>query len=227
MSHKLLVEWSWITGLSKQDILAFISLHFSEELIDTLETSKIIANNVVVHISDYKDPDAQLTEYSTEDFKQKLDSLPPSQQAELLTGVIAWINYWDEIVVFNQDFVFELYSVLMWKSLEEAEVEYLAWLSTPEIIKAYKIWVISHELWHSIYDLKINATPLQHEWKEITDTFWPVSKYVQQYVVWDDIYYEENFTESLRIYTTNPQYLYKKYPRIYMFILSNFPDISV
>lgn len=227
MSHKLLVEWSWIAGLSKQDILAFISLHFSEELIDTLETSKIITDNVVVHISDYKDPNAQLTEYSTEVFKQKLDSLPPSQQAELLTGVIAWINYWDEIVVFNQDFVFELYSVLMWKSLEEAEVEYLAWLSVPEIIKAYKIWVIPHELWHSIYDLKINDTPLQHEWKEITDAFWPVTKYVQQYVVWDDIYYEENFTESLRIYTTNPQYLYKKYPRIYMFILCNFPDISV
>lgn len=224
MWYKLFIEWSWINGLSNQDILHFITLHFSEKLINFLTLPQIHTEDSVVYVWEYTDPEPVI--YTKEEFQQKIDLLPKNKRSALLDGVAAGINYGDKIILYNQDFVFELYSVLSWKTLRESEIEYLDWLTMSDIPSAYRVWIVSHEIWHNIYDAKIKNTHLQSKWEKITDAVWSVTKYVQEYGIWSDIFYEENFTESLRIYTTNPKFLQQKYPDIYIFISNYFPDIT-
>lgn len=221
MIHTLRILWSWIDGMSNQDILSFITSHFSKDIINALDTSMIITNNSVVHM----DTDFEPILYTKEVFKKKFDDLPEDQKIPLLNRVIVGINYGDTIKLYNQDFVFELYSILRWKSLDEAELKYLEWIPYNIIPQIYKLWIISHELWHSIHDLYVKNTVLQDNWMDITDEFWPMTKYVTAYDESDDLFYEENFTESLKIYTTNSSYLMKYYPKVHKFIKDNFPYI--
>lgn len=224
MTKKLLIEWSWIDGLSNQEISDFVATHFREQLLKTLKISKIITDNVVVDVGDYISPNFR--EYSTKEFEDKISPLSLDEKLKSLDTIIAWINDWKQITLFNQNFVFELYAVLAGKSLEEAGIAYLQWISPVDIPKSYKIWIVPHELWHSIYNFLMRKNFFLPSRKVIVDRDWPVTMYMDEYKKWTPIYYSENFADALRIYTTNPSYLQEHFEDFYRFFDTVFPDIT-
>ena len=220
---KVKVTWTWIDWLSNNEIKIFINDHFNKELLDILSLPPFVTKNVVMHLWNFQC--AKEKEYSISDFQQLLNKSRNKQK--LLDTVAAGIHYWDKIVIFNQDFVSEVFAVLSWKTIQEAELEYFEWINILEVPKLYKIGIVPHEIWHSLYALKIKRKVLEKNRKTITDNNFPVTAYVKMYKLWSSIYYEENFTEALRIYLTNTIYLQKNYPEIHNFISINFPEIIV
>lgn len=99
--------------------------------------------------------------------------------------------------------------------------------------RAYILGTIVHEVAHR-YENQLDRA-LFDEYKKITEEEnGPRKKYVSDYVLrHKDTYgsdentiFKEDFAEAVRIYTTNPEYLKKNYPRRFSFIQSNFPVIK-
>lgn len=225
MKEKFSITWSWTDGLSNEDIASFVDTHFSADLLNSLKVSTITTNNFVADVWSYTHPDLRL--HDKQVFEQKIAPLSLDERLHSFATIIAWINTWKEITIFNQDYVFELYAVLAGKSLQEAGIEYLEWISLVDIPKAYKIGIIPHELWHSIYDTLLKKKFFFPTWQAIIDRAEPLTMYVREYEKWSPLYYEESFADALRIYTTNPAYLQNHFKDVSRFLDIVFPDIAI
>lgn len=106
--------------------------------------------------------------------------------------------------------------------------------SNTKKMKAYALGVVAHEVAHAYeHNLEDN---IRNEYERILNT--EVSpfreKYVTDYVMnhWrlygsdQKLIFSEDFAETVRIYTTNPEYLKQYYPCRYSFIEDNIPDIK-
>jgi hypothetical protein len=107
--------------------------------------------------------------------------------------------------------------------------------SEEDRMRAYILGVIAHEVAHQ-YEHQLENNFFD-EYREImTEEVAPEkrSKFVTDYVLkHSEVYnsgeqeiFQEDFAEAVRIYTTNPDYLIKNYPRRFAFIEQNFPFIK-
>lgn len=210
------ILWEGTDWLSNSDIVEFMKNFFSKQLLDSLILSTIQTDNRVFLVANwFRDPEFKI--YTKEQFQKKLNKEKNKQK--LLDNVAAWVTDWETITIFNQDFVSELYALLSWKSIIEAEIEYFEWVPLKNIPKLYKLWVLPHEIGHSIHDDIIIWTKEEKKREKLSQEEWPTTMYVKEcYPEKDEIYYSENFAEALRIFATNPTYLKHKFPKIYKFI---------
>jgi len=175
-----------------------------------------------------------MQEKTIEEFETLLASLPEDKQRELLNNVYAGVNGHTYITMYNQDYIMELQSIQRNKTLEEAELEYFEGIDRKEIPNLYKRSTLSHEIAHNIRhnDIYIDKDKLL-ERQEIIKEYKSLTKYAEMYnqeKFTDEegyvLYLNENFAEAVRMYTVNPKYVEKIYPKVYTFIKTNFPFIQ-
>ena len=130
------------------------------------------------------------------------------------------------VVLFNLEFDKESRAIKDGK-LEQAGLDYLEQVEEIRRQKVYALGTIAHELAHNIFQHLIYKKPNMKEWEEIIGRTGGVTKYTERYK--NDLltYYDENFSESIRLFTTTIEFLEKeKYAEVIRFIEKYFPEIK-
>ena len=242
LHRELLITWDGIDWLSKQDVLDFLKDHFSDKLIRNLMKSKrtklseICLNNSVAYIPNISDTSNLEYEFYTKtDFATYLASLSQSKSEEACQQIVVGDVVWSRITIYNHDYPFLLQAIASWVSPASLDMPYYEWFSLSEIYRLARVWTVAHELWHVIYSAKIQKKwQLECKFHRLVKEHAPVTKGLERYIVWTPQYYIESFPEAVRMYITNPQYLFDTNPQylfdtngdMYMFIKKYFPGIN-
>lgn len=130
------------------------------------------------------------------------------------------------IIIFNQNHDEVNKALLKKSSLSQVGVDYLDALPQDVRREQYILGTISHEIAHNMYAYLIFGTELEKKWKDLVDEYGNVTSYAEKYFKKrGTLDYDENFAESMRLYTTQPAYLRAHYPKYHDFIAQYFPEI--
>lgn len=165
-----------------------------------------------------------------DEFRSKYEKADEQEKLRLLDNVFAWNSsavkwLYTPINIFNQDYIFEVVMAKAGKPLDYAEIEYFEGVDRENIPMLYKIWTIVHEIWHHIFEEKIDWADLMDKRTTVIDQTWPLTKYAKVYAEKGILYYNENMWEAIRIFVTNRPYLQQNFPAVDAFITKYFPMI--
>ncbi len=109
-----------------------------------------------------------------------------------------------------------------------SDFEYLENIPEEERMRLYKLGTVSHEVGHNLY-INLLEKPSRDQWQELIDNTGHLTVYSEKYssgIHGDNIRYDEEFAEAVRLMTTNSDYLKEKYLEIYEFLVDTFPDLK-
>jgi hypothetical protein len=199
------------------------SLHSPNEIFTKFNIKSIWLNNVVC-VTNVKNPYIQ-KHFDPKEFNHKLND-----DETIFVGD----NGGNAIRIYNHDFKPCILALKKGRSLQEAELEYFEGIERNQILDLYIKSSLSHEIAHNIWnsDIYINKE-LFLERQNIIKEYKSLTKYAEIYNKEDFfdeesyiLYLNENFAEAVRVYTVNPTYLEKKFPKAYTFIQTNCPFIQ-
>ncbi len=105
---------------------------------------------------------------------------------------------------------------------------YLKDIPADKKMRLYKLGTIMHEVGHNLYVNLLNDKQ-KEEWKKIIDLTGSLTYYSQKYasgIHGNKVNYEEEFAEAIRLITTVNDYLKQNFPKVFHFIMNNFPEIK-
>lgn len=97
-------------------------------------------------------------------------------------------------------------------------------LSDEEKMKAYKLGTVAHEIAHGARHYLLSDVDWQ-EWRDLNKDVPSLTQYAEQYTG-NDVWYEEQFSEAVRLNATNKQYLGHKGPEVARFLEVKLPSLK-
>lgn len=222
--------WTGIDWLDGDAIRDLIQQCFGEDFMNDVKVKDICCDNQIYYLHDWINSFLDTWLIPVHEFSSKYEKADEQEKLRLLDNVFAWNSsavkwVYTPINIFNQDYVFEVVMAKAGKPLDYAEVEYFEGVNCDDIPTLYKIWTIVHEIWHHIFEEKIDWTDLMQKWTTVIDQTWPLTKYAKVYAEKWILYYNENMWEAIRIFITNRPYLQQNFPAVDVFITKYFPMI--
>ncbi len=105
---------------------------------------------------------------------------------------------------------------------------YLNGFDEAEKTRLYKLGTLFHDIGHHIYFYLLDSQK-EIQWQALINKSGHLTNYSSRYssgIAGDKVKYDEEFSEAIRIYITNPKFLIDNYGDIYKFLETNFPDIN-